>query len=71
MRAFILLLLSLSFSLAAKDILFIGNSYTMQSRGTLEKLLKSEQVKWNMTHICKGGFTLAKHLKDCDCKLIP
>ena len=64
MKVFIFLVVSLSFSLMAKDILFIGNSYTMQSRGTLEKLLKSEQVKWNMTHICKGGFTLEKHLKD-------
>jgi hypothetical protein len=64
MRLFIFLSLCLSFAASAKDVLFIGNSYTMQSRGVLQSLLKAEQVKWNMTFITKGGFTLAKHLQN-------
>ena len=64
MRFFILLFLCLSSLVSAKEVLFIGNSYTMQSRAALQNLLKSEQVSWNMTFITKGGFTLEKHLNN-------
>lgn len=64
MRLLILLSLCLSSLLSAKEVLFIGNSYTMQSRAALQSLLKSEQVNWKMTFITKGGFTLAKHLNN-------
>lgn len=64
MRLFIVLFFCLSISLSAKEILFIGNSYTAQSRQTLQQLLKVEKCEWKMTFVTKGGFTLAKHLQD-------
>jgi len=63
MKFFIILVFMGTVTLCAKDVLFIGNSYTMQTRQTLQQMLKAEGIQWQMTFITRGGFTLGRHLQ--------
>ncbi len=48
-----------------KRILLIGNSYTSQSRGALQKMLAASPYKDStLSFITKGGATLQRHLAD-------
>ena len=51
----------------SKQILFIGNSYTAQTKGALLHLLKSSPYQdAKFEFITKGGATLQKHLQNPD-----
>jgi len=56
--------LCLNLSVLAKEVLFIGNSYTGQSRQTIQEMLDAENCEWNMTFMKRGSFTLARHLQN-------
>ena len=66
----LLLLLTLSFTLAQGQektrILFIGNSYTGQVRGTVTKLFQASPQKDSieLEFVSPGGKTLAFHLEN-------
>ena len=62
MKYFIIFLSCLS--IQAKDILFIGNSYTANTRPHLQKIAQLEN--WNVTFITPGGRKLLQHFASKD-----